>query len=66
MPKKLKTSKSASKRYRFTKTGKVFHRAPNMNHFNAKDSGSMRRDKRGEREVQPNDTRELKFLLPYK
>ncbi len=66
MARKLKTSKSALKRFRFTKSGKVTHRAPNMNHFNAKDTGRERRGKRGERLLAKANYKDIRNLMPYK
>lgn len=43
----MKTNKSYSKRIRVTRTGKLMARKPGQNHFNAKQSGSQRRAKRG-------------------
>lgn len=62
---KLKTSKSASKRFKLTKKGKVLHRSPNMNHFNAKDTGAERRNKRGQRSLRPANFADIDNLLPY-
>ncbi|MCX6787335.1 MAG: 50S ribosomal protein L35 [Candidatus Kaiserbacteria bacterium] len=43
----MKTNKSYSKRIRVTRTGKLMARKPGQDHFNAKQSGSERRGKRG-------------------
>ncbi|MFA5942416.1 MAG: 50S ribosomal protein L35 [Candidatus Paceibacterota bacterium] len=43
----MKTNKSYSKRIRVTRTGKLMARKPGQDHFNAKQSGSERRAKRG-------------------
>ncbi len=67
MPKlKLKTSKSASKRFSVSGKGKVSHRAPNMNHFNAKDNGASRQSKRGQRLLAKPNYKDIDNLLPYK
>lgn len=42
----MKTNKSFSKRLRVTKKGKIISRAPGQNHFNTKDSGTQRQQKR--------------------
>lgn len=41
-----KTNKSYTKRIRVTKNGKLVVRAKGQNHFNAKQSGNKRRQKR--------------------
>ena len=42
----MKTNKSYSKRIRVTRNGKLVVRAKGQNHFNAKQSGASRRQKR--------------------
>ncbi len=42
----MKTNKSYTKRIRVTRTGKLVARKPGQNHFNAKQSGSTRTNKR--------------------
>ncbi len=43
----MKTNKSYSKRLKVTKNGKVKARPKGQDHFNAKESGSKTRSKRG-------------------
>ena len=47
----IKTIKMATKRLRLTKKGKVLFRAARQNHFNAKQSGDQKRQKRGPRNL---------------
>lgn len=42
----MKTNKSYTKRIRVTRNGKLMARKPGQNHFNAKQSGSERSQKR--------------------
>jgi len=42
----MKTNKSYTKRLRVTKNGKIIARKPGQNHFNAKESGSQRLDRK--------------------
>ncbi|TSC90889.1 MAG: 50S ribosomal protein L35 [Parcubacteria group bacterium Licking1014_17] len=66
MPKmKLKTSKSALKRFRFTATGKVSRRKTRLNHFNAKDTGSTRRNRRKTKNITVSQKKDIKNLMPY-
>lgn len=64
---KLKTNRSALKRFKITKTGKVLRRKARQNHFNAKASGNIKRKRHKETSI-PDDypEKELKRLLPYK
>ncbi|MDD4476854.1 MAG: 50S ribosomal protein L35 [Patescibacteria group bacterium] len=43
---KIKTHKATAKRFKKTKSGKVVKRACGQSHFNAKESGNTRRNKR--------------------
>ena len=46
MPKKLKTKKSIAKRVKLTKTGKLIKKKAGQSHFNIKESGKIKRNKR--------------------
>lgn len=63
--KKLKTKKAVSKRFKVTATGKLLHRKGGQGHFNAKESGKKRRQKRGLMLVAQTELKALKRLLPY-
>jgi len=65
MKRKLKTSKSALKRFRVTSKGKMQHRHVRMNHFNAKDTGSMRRHKRPQELLAKQNEKDIRNLMPY-
>lgn len=63
---KLKTNRSAAKRFKITKRGKVLRRKARQNHFNAKSSGNAKRRKH--REVAIPETypqKEIRRLMPY-
>ena len=62
---KLKTSKSALKRFKITGGGKFKRRHVRINHFNAKDSGSARRGKRGQFSMAKQNYKDVKNLMPY-
>jgi len=63
MQKKIKTSKFATKRLKLTKRGKVLFRAAKQNHFNAKQSGDQKRQKRGLRSFSAAQTKVFKKVL---
>jgi len=66
MPKlKLKTSKSALKRFRVTSKGKMEHRHTRTNHFNAKQTGGTRRNKRAQETLSKPNNKDIKNLMPY-
>ncbi len=48
---KLKTHKSASKRIQITKSGKVKKRTAGQNHFNARESGKIKMNKRKDKSL---------------
>jgi large subunit ribosomal protein L35 len=45
---KIKTHKATAKRYKVTKTGKIMKRCAGQNHFNARESGKVGREKRSD------------------
>jgi len=62
---KLKTKKSALKRFKITATGKILHRPMHQDHFNAKDTGKKRRLKRRLLQITGAEAKAIKKLLPY-
>jgi large subunit ribosomal protein L35 len=62
---KLKTNKSARKRFRITSTGKVLRRPVGQDHFNARSTGKKKRLKRRWLVVSKAEARAIKRLLPY-
>lgn len=62
---KLKTSKSALKRFKFSGTGKVMRRPISQNHFNALDTGKETRGKRGTQQLAVQNKKDIKNLMPY-
>ena len=62
---KLKTSKSAAKRFKVSGTGKLMRRPVNSGHFNAKDNGSERRAKHGDLALGKANLKDVANLMPY-
>lgn len=62
----MKTNKSYKKRLKVTKSGKVLSRKPGQNHFNAKESGSTKLEKRGLREIPMTNRSKRRFLSNIK
>jgi large subunit ribosomal protein L35 len=62
---KQKTKKAAKKRFSFSSTGKVKHRAIGQAHFNARSNGSETRRKHHDRPVNTTDLGRIETLLPY-
>lgn len=58
----MKTNKSYAKRIKLTKNGKVKVRAKGQNHFNAKESGNVKRAKRGTRDFIISAKRLSRFM----
>ena len=50
---KMKTNKSIAKRFRVTKTGKVIKRRNGQAHFNSRETGNVRRNKRSDFTLSP-------------
>ncbi|MAG44419.1 50S ribosomal protein L35 [bacterium] len=62
---KIKTRKSASKRFKISKSGKVLRKKIGQDHFNVKESGKKTRKKRKQQKVVKSDLNRIKKLLPY-
>lgn len=62
---KVKTHKGASKRIKKTKSGKFLRRYASQDHFNSKESGSNKRNKRRTQKAKSMSESKLKKLLPY-
>jgi len=61
---KQKTHKALSQRIRVTKTGKVLKRTAGQDHFNAKERGKTRRNKRSDKPFSTYRAA-VKTLVPY-
>lgn len=61
---KLKTKKSVSKRIRILKN-KIKIRAGGQDHFNAKESGKVGRNKKRDKTISSVNVRNIKRFLPY-
>jgi len=63
---KLKTHKALSKRVKVTKNGKVIKRKAGQDHFNSRETGKVRRNKRMDVMMPATTKKAIKTLLPYK
>lgn len=59
----MKTHKAISKRFKITKSGKVLKRAAGQDHFNARESGKVTRNKRRDRQMSESFTKTIKKLV---
>lgn len=64
MPRTHKSNRSLAKRIKVTSRGKVMKRASGQNHFNAKNSGNVGRDKHGLRESPTDFAKSFQALIP--
>ena len=62
---KLKTHKATSKRFRVTKRGKIEKRTSGQNHFNARETGKVGRNKKSDVIVSRTIKTSIKAALPY-
>ncbi len=62
---KLKTHKSASKRILVTPTGKQLKRAAGQDHFNARERGNTKMNKRRDIQLSRATSKMIKTLMPY-
>ena len=62
---KLKTHKAAAKRIRITTKGKVVKRTAGQGHFNSRESGTTKMNKRRATGLAKASSKQVKKLLPY-
>ena len=62
---KLKTRKSAAKRYKITGSGKILRRKAGISHLQEHRSSKSQRDNDGVIEVFKGDQRKIKKMMPY-
>ncbi len=60
---KMKTKKTLVKKIKVSNSGKVLRRKTGQNHFNAKDTGSETRAKRGDVRLTKGDEKNVKKAL---
>jgi len=60
---KMKTSKTAAKRFKTTGTGKITRRRANLNHMLEKKSPARKRRLSGNTELAPGDSDRIKRML---
>jgi ribosomal protein L35 len=58
----MKTNKSFTKRLKVTKNGKIIGRKAGQNHFNAKESGSQKQNKKRSMEFHFSNKAKARFL----
>lgn len=62
---KQKTHKALSKRVKITKNGKVIKRKAGQDHFNSRENGKTKRNKRSDVKLDHTVKKAIKALLPY-
>jgi large subunit ribosomal protein L35 len=60
---KLKTHKATAKRFKITKTDKVMQRKAGQDHFNARESGKTKRNKRRDITTDKTLKKTIKILI---
>ena len=58
----MKTNKSYTKRLKVTRNGKIIGRKIGQNHFNAKESGSQKQNKKRAMQLYFNNKAKARFL----
>ena len=61
---KMKTYKSASKRFKVTGRGKLLARPGGQDHFNSRESSKVTRNKRRDRQTATADVAAIRATLP--
>ncbi|RJQ35433.1 hypothetical protein C4566_00740 [Candidatus Parcubacteria bacterium] len=62
---KLKTKKLVSKRIKLTSKKKMIIRSGGQDHFNARESGKVTKNKRRDKQLSKANVKTVKELLPY-
>ncbi|HZO81612.1 MAG TPA: 50S ribosomal protein L35 [Candidatus Binataceae bacterium] len=62
---KLKTNRSAAKRFKVTKTGKIKHKKAYLRHLLSSKKRARKRRLRSAGLLNPTDTRTMRALVPY-
>jgi large subunit ribosomal protein L35 len=62
---KIKTHKATAKRYKKTGTNKLLRRKAGQDHFNSRESGKTKRNKRRDIPGNATFTKTIKNLMPY-
>jgi len=62
---KLKTHKATKKRVRYTGAKKILHRKAGQDHFNARETGTVKQRKRRDVAAHKTGHRAIKKLTPY-
>ena len=62
---KIKTHKATVKRFKITKNKKVSKRKAGQAHFNSRESGTIKRNKRRDVTISKADVKNIKNLMPY-
>ena len=62
---KIKTHKATAKRFKITKNEKILKRKAGQDHFNARESGNTKRNKRRDISISNTKRRVIKQLMPY-
>ncbi|HNP74839.1 MAG TPA: 50S ribosomal protein L35 [bacterium] len=62
---KIKTRKAVTKRFTVTKKKKVIKRTGGQDHFNARESGNTKRNKRRDSQIAKADQKNIKKFIPY-
>ncbi len=60
---KIKTHKATAKRFKVTKTEKVKQRKAGQGHFNARETGNTKRNKRSDIDTSPSFTKTIRTLI---
>jgi len=62
---KIKTKKAVSKRFKITKNKKVMKRTCGQDHFNARESGNVGRNKKKDGQIAKSDQKNIRSFIPY-
>ncbi|MFA6421902.1 MAG: 50S ribosomal protein L35 [Candidatus Buchananbacteria bacterium] len=62
---KIKTRQAVAKRFKITKNKKVIKRTAGQDHFNAREDGTTKRNKRRDQSISNSDAKNIRTMMPY-
>jgi len=62
---KIKTHQATAKRFSRTRNNKIIKRKAGQDHFNSRESGKIKRNKRRDVQVAHSASKNIKKLMPY-
>ncbi|MFA4831223.1 MAG: 50S ribosomal protein L35 [Patescibacteria group bacterium] len=63
---KMKTHQAIAKRFKVKKSGKILKRTDGQDHFNSRETGKVKRNKRSDKDLKKMYKKTIRQAMPYK